>query len=142
MLSQTAEYALRTVLHIAARPADAGPVRVGELADALDIPQNYLSKTLHLLAREGILSSTRGKRGGFELARAAARIRLVDVIGPFDRLGQRRHCLLSRAPCSDRHPCVAHAAWKDTAEQIAAFFRDTSVADLANASSREALLPE
>ena len=133
MLSQTAEYALRTALHIAARPAGSGPARVNELAEALHIPQNYLSKTLHVLAREGVLTSTRGKHGGFELSRPAARIRLVDVIGPFDQMGQRRHCLLSRAPCSDDHPCAAHAAWKDTAEQISSFFRDTSLADLAKA---------
>ncbi|MEK6688644.1 MAG: Rrf2 family transcriptional regulator, partial [Gemmatimonadota bacterium] len=56
-LPQTAEYALRAVLHIASKP---DLVRVATLAEELDIPRNYLSKTLHQLARAGILQSTRG----------------------------------------------------------------------------------
>ena len=67
VLSQTAEYALRAVLTIAEEPGGQ-PVGAYRLADALGIPQNYLSKTLHQLARAGILDSTRGKLGGFRLA--------------------------------------------------------------------------
>lgn len=130
VLSQTAEYALRTVLHLAGRPEDSGPARVGELARTLGIPQNYLSKTLHLLAREGVLASSRGKHGGFQLARPADRITLLDVVAPFDRMEQRRQCLLGRPTCSDVTPCAAHQRWRDTAEKVASFFRETTVADL------------
>ncbi len=70
MLSQTAEYALRTVLYLAARQGD-GLFRVSEIAEELGIPQNYLSKTLHILARAGVLHSSRGKHGGFRLAKPA-----------------------------------------------------------------------
>ena len=64
LLSQTSEYALRAVLHIAAR---SRPVSVGEIAEAVGVPQNYLSKTLHQLARAGVLASAmaveRDRRG-------------------------------------------------------------------------------
>src|SRR5512145_1395301 len=86
MLSQTAEYALRASLWIAEHP-DRAPVRVGDLAEALNIPQNYLSKTLHLLARAGVLQSMRGRQGGFRLARPAARTPLIEIVQPFERLG-------------------------------------------------------
>ena len=128
VLTQTAEYALRTVLHLAARH-DEGLARVSILAAELDIPQNYLSKTLSQLARAGVLSSTRGKRGGFRLARPAARIRLDQVVEPFEEMG-RRHCLLGRSVCSDRTACLAHGAWKGVAEHLATFFRNTTVADI------------
>ena len=52
MLSQTAEYALRTILFIAQSNHEAGPVRTEAIAEALDIPRNYLSKILHRLAQE------------------------------------------------------------------------------------------
>ena len=68
MLSSTAEYALRAVLYVAQHAA-GGPVRVSEIASALKLPQNYLSKILHELTKSGILVSTRGKHGGFQLAR-------------------------------------------------------------------------
>lgn len=129
MLSQTAEYALRAVLTIAGDP-EGKPVGAARIASELGLPQNYLSKTLHQLARLGILESTRGKLGGFQLARPAQRIALLDVVSPFDDITGRRSCLLGRTSCSDHNPCAAHAKWKAVAEKQAAFFRDTTVADL------------
>lgn len=129
VLSQTAEYALRTVLYMAEH-GDADPYRVTALAEALSIPQNYLSKTMHLLARQGTLTSSRGKNGGFRLARPAADIPLLEIIRPFDQLEARRQCLLGRTTCSDDTPCAAHARWKDVADRTAEFFRDTTVADI------------
>jgi Rrf2 family protein len=129
MLSQTAEYALRAVLYLAER-ADDGTVRVGEMAQALRIPRNYLSKILHRLARAGVLTSTRGKTGGFQLAVAAERLRLSEIVAPFDRVDERRRCLLGRPQCSDRTACAAHSRWKDVADAVATFFRETTVAEL------------
>lgn len=132
VLSQTAEYALRAVLYMAEH-GDAEPYRVTTLAEALRIPQNYLSKTMHLLARAGILTSARGKHGGFRLARPAAQIPLLEVIRPFDQLEARRQCLLGRPSCSDATPCAAHARWKQVADTTTAFFRDTTVAEIISA---------
>lgn len=129
MLTQTAEYALRAVVTIAAEP-EGQPLGAARLADTLGIPQNYLSKTLHLLARAGVLESTRGKLGGFRLGRPANRIALVDVVELFDDVTGRRACLMGRSTCSDHNACAAHARWKGVSEQVAEFFRDTSIADL------------
>jgi len=129
MLSQTAEYALRAVLYLAASGSDE-PVRVGEMAQALAIPQNYLSKILHQLTRARVLSSNRGKLGGFRLAVAPERMALAQIVVPFDRLDERRRCLLGRPQCSDDTACAAHTRWKDVAERVTVFFRETTVADL------------
>lgn len=129
VLSQTAEYALRAVLYMAEH-GDDEPYPVTALAEALRIPQNYLSKTMHILARQGVLTSARGKRGGFRLARPAGEIPLLEVIRPFDQLEARRQCLLGRPTCSDATPCAAHARWKSLADTTTAFFRDTTLADI------------
>jgi Rrf2 family protein len=129
MLSQTADYALRAVLYIAER-GDDGPVRVGDMAHALHIPQNYLSKILHRLVRSGVLRSTRGKAGGFQLGVPADKLHLHAVVSRFDRIEQRRRCLLGRSQCSDHAACAAHARWREVADTVAAFFRETTVADL------------
>lgn len=129
MLSQTAEYALRAVLYLAASATDH-PVRVGEMAQALRIPRNYLSKILHLLARAGVLVSARGKLGGFQLAVAPDHLAIMQVVAPFDRFDERRRCLLGRPQCSDGTACAAHTRWKDVAQRVTAFFRETTVADL------------
>ena len=129
MLSQTAEYALRAVV-LLAEQTPGTPARVGELAKTLDIPQNYLSKTLHLLALTGVLRSARGKGGGFMLARPASDITLFDIVDPFDRLGARPTCLMGQGECSEAHACAAHATWKAVSQQVQAFFLHTTLADL------------
>jgi Rrf2 family protein len=132
LLPQTAEYALRAVLHVAARADQDVPVNVGDIAAALDVPRNYLSKTLHQLARAGILHSTRGPSGGFRLARAADRIPLAEVIAPFAPAGDadRSLCLLGRGHCRDSTPCAAHWRWKGVTQRMTHFFDETTVADL------------
>lgn len=142
ILSQTAEYALRAVVLLADRDTDE-PARVGELADTLKIPQNYLSKTLNALARTGVLASMRGKGGGFRLARSADRITLLEVIDPFDHFSTGRSCLMGKGECSDTDSCAAHATWKQVAAKVTGFFAQTTLADLQqNPKKRDMLVPK
>ena len=134
MLSQTGEYALRAALYLAEHGADR-VVQVSEMARSLGLPQNYLSKTLHQLGRAGVLVSTRGKAGGFRLAVAPERLSLHRVVAPFGDVEQRRRCLLGRSQCTDRHACAAHTRWKEVAERVSTFFRETTVADLAHGAT-------
>jgi len=131
MLSQTAEYALRAVLYLAEHcGSESQPLRVDEIASDLGIPANYLSKTLQTLVRGHVLRSVRGPKGGFCLVRPPDQITLFDVVAPYGDLDADRKCLLGRPECSDRNPCPAHNAWKQTSDQLARFFRTTTVADV------------
>ncbi len=129
ILSQTAVYALRAVVHLA-DSTDGRLVRVDDMAEALDVPRNYLSKILHALARAGVLHSTRGPGGGFALAVPAPELRLLDIVKHFDPIGEGRVCLLGRSTCNDADPCAAHDHWQATSLEFRSFFRDTTVADL------------
>lgn len=129
MLSGTSQYALRAVLHLAALDARR-PVGVDAIASALGIPPSYLSKTLQTLARAGVLTSTRGRSGGYALAVPPARLKLVRIVEPFDVDRGGRFCLLGQGRCSDGRPCIAHNAWKATSEKVDEFFRTTTVADV------------
>lgn len=129
MLSQTGEYALRAVVHLA-RAGRAGPLKIDEIATDLGIPRNYLAKVLHRLSQEGLLHSSRGPAGGFELAVAPDRLPLVMILEPFDPIGSEPRCLLGRGRCSDDRPCEAHARWGAIASSVGRFFRETTVGDL------------
>lgn len=129
-ISGTSQYAIRAVVHVATHGADA-PVRVGPMAASLDVPRNYLSKTLHLLTRAGVLRSVRGPRGGFQLAIPAERLTLARVTDSFDDAGER-HCLLGRPQCGDRVACPAHARWGEVSDALRDFFRKTTIKDLMN----------
>lgn len=127
-ISGTTQYALRAVLFVAEHGADE-PVRVDAIAAALNVPRNYLSKTLHALARAGVLRSGRGPRGGFQLAGPPDEISLARVAAPFDNLGSRA-CLLGRAACGWKNPCSVHSHWEEVSNALQSFFRDTTIADL------------
>lgn len=129
MLSKTSQYALRAVLHLA-RPPVARRVSATEIAEALGVPANYLSKILHSLGRAGILTSERGPHGGFALARRPEAIALADILAAFDELTPDQRCLLGRGRCLDTNPCPAHEEWKAVSERVYGFFDDTTVADL------------
>jgi len=128
MLSQTAIYSLQAMLRLAEAEGE-GPVRVEDIARVLDVPRNYLSKILHALARDGLLTSTRGPGGGFRLSKPATEIRLAEVVRQ-EGVPSESGCLLGRERCSDDDPCPAHHRWKDVSRAVREFFDQTSLADL------------
>ena len=134
MISKTDQYALRAVLYLAQNPER--PVRAAQVAGALRLPANYLSKILHTLARVGLLASERGPQGGFRLARPAAEISLAEIIQPFDTTASERSCLFGRPECSDESPCRVHHHWKQASDPVIDFFQDTRISDLLDEGDR------
>jgi len=130
ILSKSASYALRACLCL----AEAGPggrLAVEEIAGRLDVPRNYLSKILHMLAGTDVLRSTRGPGGGFELARAPGEVALLDIVRHFDAVPSQGTCLLGRDVCSDSDPCRAHERWSATRRAVIDFLTETRLSDLA-----------
>lgn len=129
MLSLTTEHAIRAVL-LLARTAHGGPLRADEIADGIGAPRNYLAKTLHLLAKAGILASTRGPTGGFALAVPPERLTLADVVDRFDAPRANPRCLLGARACDASAPCAAHQRWSAIADARRAPLVETTFADL------------
>lgn len=134
MISRTARNALRAVVRIA-EGESSGPVSARMLARELDLPQNYLSKTLHRLVQNGVLRAVRGPGGGYAVAVAAAELPLGRIVDAIDPEGPERRCLLGRPECSEVNPCASHRRWCTVREAIDAFFAETTVGDLLSAPS-------
>ena len=100
-----------------------------------EIPPDYLSKVLATLARTGVLTAVRGAKGGYRLARAPERIKLVEVVTPFEGKRARSGCLLRPdRPCRDSGACSAHTSWGGVNEAYRDFLEKTTVADIRDAS--------
>lgn len=100
MLSQRARYALRALVHLAARN-DPRPAAIADIAEASDAPRKFLEAILLELKRRHLLVSTRGRSGGYALARPAGEITFADVIRALDGP-------LALAPCASKtayRPC-------------------------------------
>jgi Rrf2 family protein len=78
MISQAAEYALRSLLCLAESPPGTA-MTTQQIAGRTRVPSGYLAKILQTLARAGLLSSQRGVNGGFSLAADLDRVTLLEV---------------------------------------------------------------
>ncbi len=110
-LSSTEEYGLRCLLQIA-RAGEAASLTLAEMSEREGISAPNVAKIMRLLRRAGLVRSTRGKTGGYSLARPAAEVRTIEVLaalggrlfdtGVCDRhAGISTHCLNTR-DCSIR----------------------------------------
>jgi Rrf2 family protein len=128
-LSHTVEYALRAVLYIAQRRPE--PMRLPEIAAEIRAPARYLAKILGHLARAGVLISTRGPAGGFQLPDGQDRMSLSSIIAVFER-PTRRRCLLGHGTCGQTPGCAVHEKWAPIAQSTADFFARTTIGELAS----------
>lgn len=129
MISKTAEYALRAVVHLANTADEAISQTLGQIAEGTQVPSGYLSKVLQQLARAGIVNSQRGIGGGFQLAQLPSEITVYDVVQPVDPIGRIPRCPLGLAN-HQQSLCPLHAALDAAAAELEASFRSTTIAQL------------
>ncbi len=129
MLSQSSMYAIRAVAHLSGENSEKWKLR-RNVALALELPSSFLGKILGTLTAEGLLESSRGRSGGYRLARAADEITLREVVLPFDRQLESWPCLLRHDKCASDDPCIIHQRWLPVLEALTTFLTTTTVADL------------
>jgi len=129
VLSKTAEYALRALLVLAHR-GRGKPLPSATIAQLTGAPTNYLSKTLFTLARAGLVRSSRGRTGGFELATSPAEITVAQIADVFAEPFAPRQCLLGTGRCNAAAPCVAHHRWMRLTSEVHGALSTTTIASL------------
>jgi Rrf2 family transcriptional regulator, cysteine metabolism repressor len=82
-LSRTIAYAVHAVLYLA-RAAPGTPVPCSELAQAGKMPERFLLQILRKLVTHGVLRSSRGVEGGYQLSRPPGEISLLEVVEVLD----------------------------------------------------------
>ncbi len=104
---------------------------VREIAAAIGIPRNYLSKVMHALVRARFVSSERGPGGGYCLNVSAEGVSVYDVVAVFDHLAGERRCVLGKPQCDEHQSCPAHDKWADVWDGYEEFLHGTTIASLA-----------
>jgi Rrf2 family protein len=135
MFSVTAEYALRAAVWLA---QCEGPQTTAAIAEATQVPPDYLAKILRLLARAGMVRAARGPNGGFELQRHPSAINILDIVNVVDPIVRLKSCPLGLAS-HGRKLCPLHRKMDDALAVIEAAFCDTNLADLARSGDRHPL---
>src|SRR5579885_2905570 len=98
MISTTSLWTIKALVELSHLPRGQAE-GVGRIAMQIKAPRNYLGKVLQRLTKKGIVSSKKGLKGGFSLSKAAATIKLFDVVDALEDVGQWEGCLMGNASC-------------------------------------------
>jgi Rrf2 family transcriptional regulator, iron-sulfur cluster assembly transcription factor len=131
LYSRSAEYAIRSLVHLAAL-GDGEYAMVKNIAAETAIPPHFLAKILQDLARGGFLQSSKGPHGGFRLRLAAGDVSMLKIVEAMDGAGRHQRCIGGNPECHDQAPCAMHDSWIGLRSRIIGYLEGTSIADLAN----------
>ena len=139
MLSLSSKYAIRTVLYLANNTDDSTKLGAKALADELKIPQPFLAKILQQLARNQVIGSTKGQKGGFFLLdehRTANLLRIVEVIDGGDPFSE---CVLGLPDCGTANPCPVHEQALVSKQHLLEVFKEKNIQEISEQVAQNSL---
>jgi len=133
-----AEYGVICALHLAKR-TEEGPVTGRELSAREGLPADYVEQILLRLRRAGIVASTRGAKGGYELARPAGEITVRQILAAAELQTFDLHCEshpVDEQRCSSSHQCSIRPVWLMLQQRIDEVLEGVRLSDLLDAEPR------
>jgi Rrf2 family transcriptional regulator, iron-sulfur cluster assembly transcription factor len=121
--SKTAEYAIRVLsyLHYYGEKSHSANV----LHKELSLPYKYLTKLMTELVKKGLVQASRGRDGGFSLAKDANAILLSDILEAVGEPSEFERCILGFETCNALNPCDLHNNWIQPKKMIEAMLHIT-----------------
>lgn len=129
-LTRAADYGVRVMIYLAGR-AEGERTMLPTLAEATGTPMSFLSKVLQALARAQLITSWRGKAGGFAILPAGRSASMLDVIEAVDGPIVLNTCLISGESCGRKKHCPAHPVWVRAQQAMLDVLTEASIAVLA-----------
>ena len=108
MLGRTTEYAIRAMVYIYIRNKEGGRPSFKEIAKNIDSPVQFTGKVLQNLARSNIVSSVKGKGGGFFFSESSKPLTLYEIIMAVEGDEYFSKCGLGLKQCDSSNPCPMH----------------------------------
>ena len=127
MFSQTVEYALRAVAHLAYEAPRARTTE--QIAEATRVPPSYLSKVLQALSRGGVVRSQRGVGGGISLAKTPEEVTILEVVNAVEPIQRIKTCPLGLKSHGVRL-CPLHRRIDAALAHVEAAFGSTTLAEV------------
>ncbi|MEL6170682.1 MAG: Rrf2 family transcriptional regulator [Pseudomonadota bacterium] len=130
-LSTKGRYAMVALTDIALQK-DGALVTLGDISKRQDISLPYLEQLFVKLRRAKLVESARGPGGGYRLAKPAADIRIVDVLGAVDETIDALHkgAGASGATSGSRAQSMANRLWEGLSAQVYVYLHQTRLSDV------------
>ncbi|MGE5173087.1 MAG: RrF2 family transcriptional regulator [Betaproteobacteria bacterium] len=128
LVTREADYAVRTVLYLA-RDRDH-TASAAQVAHAMEIPKSFLAKILQRLVRSHILTSMRGKNGGFRLAKKPSEITLLAILESIQGPAGINICAIDSRRCRLSATCTVHPVWVQIRKDVERRLRKQTIESL------------
>ncbi|MBU0468269.1 MAG: Rrf2 family transcriptional regulator [Candidatus Omnitrophica bacterium] len=128
-LSTRGRYGTRLVLDLSIHYG-RGPILLKDIAKRTEITEKYLWQLIAPLKNAGLINSTRGASGGYELAKNPKQISLKDVIYVLEGSMCLVDCVDNACCCSRSETCVSRDIWMDISEKITQTLESNNFADM------------
>lgn len=142
--STRGEYGVRLMVELARHYGD-GPVSLTEMADHEELPRPYLEQLVVSLRQAGLVRSTRGARGGYELSRPPADIRMGAVLraleGPLAPMVCASEDPGHAGICGRTGFCNVNLLWVKVRDAVSEALNSVSLAELAVPRDRHPFHP-
>ncbi len=128
MISKKSKYALNALLHLTKKQGE-GPVLISTISADENIPQKFLEAILLDLRNAGILSSKKGKGGGYYLLKKPEDVNIAQVLRIFDGPIALLPCVAFNfyercEECKDEEVCAIREAFKEVREESVRIFKE------------------
>ena len=131
-LSTKGRYGLRAAVELAVR-SEEGPVSLSVIASEQNVSEAYLEQLMRSLKSAGLVSTTRGKTGGYLLSRPAKDISAKELLAALEGSTAVVDCVGTDAEagaCENACTCAARPLFLSLQSRIDAVLDETSLADL------------
>lgn len=130
-ITRQADYALRAMLYLSRLDTNIRAA-TSQIADEQQIPPSFLAKIISQLSIAGLISTSRGARGGVTLARPAEDITLLDVVEAIDGPISLNVCSHSAGACPFGEDCPIQPIWSDAQIELVNRLKSTTFGQLVN----------
>jgi Rrf2 family transcriptional regulator, cysteine metabolism repressor len=128
-----------------ARHHGTGPASLAEIAQEEDLPRAYLEQLVVSLRDAGLVTSTRGARGGYELTRKPSAIRMSEILraleGPIAPMICASEDPEHATVCDRTARCTVNVLWVRIRDAISGTLEAMTLADLLPAHQLGSLSP-
>ena len=128
-LSKTTDYGIVLLAQLASETSGAAQ-NARELAAGSDLPVPMVSKVLKALAREGVLVSQRGSKGGYSLAVAPEELTVSEMVRVLKGPVALTDCAIGPAQCEHETMCAVREPWQQISRVVERALADVTLADL------------
>ena len=139
-LSKITDYGIVLLARLA-RDSEATTQNARELAEAVELPAPTVSKILKLLAREGVLESRRGAKGGYALVRQPEDVTVAEMIRVLEGPVALTQCSVAPSSCEHETNCAVREPWQIISGVVEEALSTITLADLNDRSFRQVLRP-